>query len=524
MDLLQAKTILVCGASGKSGQAAARLAASLGAQVLLSDLQSKPEIDAPLVLNQKDSKSQGHYVDLRPRQDRQILSQYPQLELIIIAPGLPNDLEILRVAAKQGIPIRSENDFGFVCIQEYYQERSSNLKNQKAPPYTIAITGTDGKSTTTAMLTELIRRCTPLRCVACGNFGKPLSALALEYIEHHQDDPSRIDDVLVVECSSFQLERIGSFHPQTALFLNFAHDHGERYAHQSDYLTAKLNITNQQDKDDLFIVSEDLKQIVQAKLNTQTRPPRLRVLPPIYHSSDSLLYFDKSAVINSAQVKLQGVHNLSNFSFALSALEDLGSRRQIQVNLDNIKEVLTSYSGLPHRLEHVKTFALRLSKPDSQNTTTLGYKVECYNDSKATTIQAVKAALKSFVSRHIFLLCGGRMKGSYASAFANLKAASDASLELIPFGESGPLIAAASKAKASFPNLESAFAQACNCAEIYSKSQSKMQQTFVILLSPGCASFDAYRNYSERGEHFRQLVNQIKKTTFVSLTLARDSL
>ena len=481
---LKNKQILICGAGGRSGQAAARLALLLGAHVLLSDTRPKP-----------DSKETAkRSIDLRPRQDPEILSQYSP-DLLVFSPGLSPQLEILQSAAKQGFFLISENDFGFKFLLEIYKQ-----KKRKAP-LVIGITGTDGKSTTTALLAEMIAKSTKLSSIPCGNFGLPLSELAWRA---KQDE--LFYDVLVVECSSFQLEKLAYFHPHIALFLNLAQDHGDRYANLEDYFQSKLQICKLQGEKDLLILDQDLSKRVKEswqKKRSKKKNPRL-VSPSLAKKKEAAFYFADKILLSFSDFRLPGLHNIHNADFALTALEELSLRYGIKIKQSTLKESLKSFKPLAHRLEYVGS--IEISRATS---------LECYNDSKATTVQAVKAALRSFKDRPVFLLCGGQSKGDDFSLLVSLHPRA----YLFPFGEAAFQIAeqlrrAKEEKEEHFlslhkplPDLESAFEQALNTAEnLIREQKNKGEELFILLLSPGCSSFDAYENYVQRGEHFRKLV------------------
>ena len=546
--LLKDKKILFCGASGVSGQAALRLALALGARVCLSDTKTSPP-RAFILENLSPSLSieerEKNLIDLRPRQDPQILSEYDP-DMLVFAPGLPPQLEILQRVSKQGALLLPENDFGFQYLLEIYKQK----KRKKV--IVIGITGTDGKSSTTALLSELINASTGLSSAACGNFALPLSHIAYEAIAKEI-----FYEVLVVECSSFQLEALRCFHPQISLFLNLARDHADRYKSMEDYFQAKLQITKLQNEEDLLILAPNLKKRVLQSWQRERgkrKYPRLRVpsLPKgnrgtKKHSCKESskngketggFYFLKQPLLTFSEYKLPGLHNRKNASFALAALEELSSRFHIKLKRETLRKTLLSFRGLPHRLEYAGKIPL-----------SRGCDLECYNDSKATTVQAIRAALQSFSTQTqaLFLLCGGRNKGDDFSVLGALDFGMD--LELFSFGEAGAEIAEQVKGgqEASYralglgeniyrclgslfrlparkkralllhepsPDLKRAFAQALNRAEEYRREAEASNQnggktlSLVMLLSPGCSSFDAYENYKQRGERFCQLVHQ----------------
>ncbi len=499
---LENQTILVCGASGLSGSYAASLGLSLFANVLLSDQNPTHHPKFHQLL------SSPRVQDLRPRQDAKILKEH-QIDAIIVSPGLDPNIDILTVAHAKGIPIYAENDFGYYYLLERYK------RENRGKPYIIAITGTDGKSTTTALLCELINKSTHLKAVACGNFGRPLSEIALDPLLY---------DILVVECSSFQLERLTYFHPHTSLLLNLSNDHRERYNNQEAYFEAKANICRKQTIDDLLIVSTDLQEYLIKHLHktkNTTNSPRLLPLELKTNmgtkEGDEIFHWGSEMLIKAKDLALVGKHNYHNILFSLAALKELESRLSVHIHLELLKKNLRDFRGLPHRLEYIG--ALNLCQENRH------YALSCYNDSKATTLQAVKAALESFPQNHVFLLCGGRLKKeSHFSYLKQVQVTAFFQLDIFPFGEAGASIHQqiqgetfpfSHKLHPPSPHLKSGFELAKNIAESYTKdlasAQTTKQKGLILLLSPGCASFDAYQNYLQRGKHFLQLVQEYGK-------------
>ena len=501
------KKILICGAAGVSGRAAASLCIALGAKVLLLDQKPIAKKEQLLSIQGKTFPA-NRLIDLGGDQSMALLDRYSP-DTIIVAPGIAQNIEILQAARKRGIPIRSENDFGFECIQKRSEQEKTKM------PYVFAITGTDGKSTTTAILTHIINHTTPLRAIACGNFGRPLSDIAV--LEEKVD-------ALVVECSSFQLEEVCVFRPHTALLLNLAQDHGERYPRQEDYFLAKLNIAKNQTKEDLFIVSSGLIKKVEKELQLRCKQkegggssvhgmPRLLALdPPSTENMD--LFFAGKNVPGLQKSKFRGLHNLTNVAFALAAFDEFVSSSRIPYQIEKINEALGSFCALEHRLEFVASMPLAND-----------YTLECYNDSKATTVHALRSAQESFAGQRIYLLCGGRDKGGDFSQIVKNQQDKNGSgisyTKIFAFGEAAEKIAQQTGTQFIFPDLESAFEAAWDCAEEDSKSCHGFSRTerekrgidkekdiAILLLSPGCSSFDAYENYVQRGKHFRELLTK----------------
>lgn len=474
--MLENLSILLCGAGGLSGRFAAELCVSRGARLWLSDRSA----DAPWPEAVAAAIKDGRAVDLRPRDDAALLDDILKdrtLDLVITAPGVPLASPLLQAVQQRGLSLRGENDFAYEMLRKICS------RNGRAMPRVVAVTGTDGKSTTTALIAHLIAGACGARALPCGNFGRPLSQIVVE-----QDDA----DVLVVECSSFQLELVESFAPDVAAILNLADDHLDRYANLDAYLRAKLNVLQNMRAPGVFLAPDWIVERAR-RVPAGTPTPELRTVPTIAETGmpDRLTYRDADLTA-ATEFPLPGVHNQENLRFALAVLEALEAQGDSRLVVDRTKlvEAVRSFSGLAHRMEVVA---------DRDG-------VLFINDSKATTVQAVGAALASFsgAAERVFLLCGGRGKGADFGALGGR-----ANVTLFPFGEAGPAIAAAVRdvaldSKAPFADLKTAFEAARKAAEIYVKNEGGRS---ILLLSPACASFDAFRSYTERGEFFRGLVH-----------------
>ena len=479
--MLSGKTILICGANGKSGRAAAELVLSLGARVVLSD--AKPAMGAP------PAGAPEMLEDFRGRPEAELIDEVDP-QMVLTAPGVPLSGEVFERARNKNIPIHGESDFA-----------AGILAGKERPPFLIGITGTDGKSTTTALLAHLISNATRLTAVPCGNYGLPLSTLALNWERESAD-------VLVVECSSFQLEPTRDFHPAIAMVLNLARDHLDRYPDMSAYLRAKLRIAENQTPDDLFLAPDSILSAMHRLPEMVSLKPRVRVPDPAEAEGGAISF--RGEPLDLADFPPAGLHNRLNLLFALTALEDLLERRSgagagepedaantdAYLGRDALTNALRTFHGLPHRLEHV-------ARLDG---------IEYVNDSKATTVQAMLTAIKAYRTDsdcRVYLLCGGRDKDGDFSILPF----GDDSIRFLPFGEAGPKIARAGSAAGTEPtvlsDLKIAFKAARESAELDGKTDSRKA---VVLLSPGCASFDAYGSYEKRGEHFKELVGEIRES------------
>ncbi len=453
--MFSGKNILVTGAMGLSGMAAVRLYGKLGATVFLSDRKTGPLPDDVL----RDS-----IVDLRPEDGPEILDSN-RIDFIVTAPGVPLFSPIFRRAKERAIPVYGENDFAFHILQKFGFAVTS-----------IAITGTDGKSTTTALLEYAITEASDKKGIACGNFGKPVSSL----IESGKIDEST---VAVVECSSFQLEATRYFHPAVSMILNVATDHMDRYPDMNSYLGAKLKILTNQTGNDLLLSTREIipeAELFEKEIMKSSHVRKMAVASITEDDLRTPLLYNGEVFMDPQTLGLPGLHNLSNVKYAISALEDLERRGLLVIDRARLQSALQSFSGLPHRMEVVTSYK----------------NVLFINDSKATTVQAVSSALTSLPGKRVFLLLGGRDKGSDFSVLKDLNPRAS----FIPFGEAAEKIAGELGMDGNRLSLRDAFLLAADRA-IESEGDS------VVILSPGCSSYDAYTSFEKRGDDFKGIVS-----------------
>jgi UDP-N-acetylmuramoylalanine--D-glutamate ligase len=431
---------------GSSGQAVTELLLRHGVAVLATDLHDEPRFAASL----KPLQDLGAELYLGPHRTRDFL----EVEQIILSPGVPLDLEPLRQAGARGIEIIGELEWAW--------------RQTQVP--VVAITGTNGKTTTTSLLGEILQAAGK-RVFVGGNIGTPLSRWLLGGKEA---------ELLVLEVSSFQLDTAPTFRPEVGILLNITEDHLDRYADFNAYGESKFAVFRQQRADDVAIVNGDdlecrrrLGQISSRLLTFSRQSPDAQA----FIDSDRLtlrlgatepLHFDLSTC------PLRGPHNAENIAAALLAATVLG------VDDNTCRGVLARYSGLPHRVEWV----------GSRNG------VDFYDDSKATNVGAVVKALDNF-QRPVLLLAGGRDKlGSYQPLEAPLRAKVKG---LFLFGEAAPRMH--QELAGVVPTQ-----LAKDLGEAFDQAVAQAHPGDVVLLSPACSSFDQYESYSQRGDHFKRLV------------------
>ena len=448
---IRGKKIVILGLA-LSGAAAAKLAVRQGADVFVSD-------------NQDTLALQGTLTDLKalsiPGELGQHSDQIYDADLWIISPGIAQDSELVQKAQSNDIPIVSEIEFA-----SWFTE---------AP--ILAITGSNGKTTTAHLLAEMIQT-DDLHGALAGNVGIPFAEMVLEDLGN--PDPRR---VWVLEISSFQMEFIEHFKPYIAIFLNITPDHLNRYPSMKEYIAAKMNMWSRQTAEDFIVYNADDTILVEEIAESTSRKIAFGLghhPEAIFQPNRTKIYTKEHAtLIEMDQLALPGKHNLANALAAATAAHLMG------VPNKTIKATMSQFSGVPHRLEPVAEIN----------------GVTYINDSKATNLDAVQVALESF-SQPIILLLGGLDKGGDFRSLLphthnNLK-------EVIAFGQAKELILTALRdavRSTSVMDLKEALELAQNCS----------QPGDVVLLSPGCASFDQFENFEERGDHFRSLVTVMEK-------------
>ena len=429
--------ILVIG-MGKSGQWAARLALKQGYSVLVYD-------------DRDIADSLAH--DLRGRVD--LLppgtARSPVgVEQVILSPGVPPEHNLLQWVEAQGLPVISEIEFAF---------RAANGR-------VFAITGSNGKTTTTALTAHLLRA-GGRNAVPCGNYGRPFAQAVLE--EDAETD-------FVLELSSFQLERIDTFKPRFAAVLNLTPDHLDRYEAVSDYYAAKFNLFRNMDSADIAFVNGDDPETARWTGSFPEQTMTIGEGQGLVQIQEDGLTLDDERLVNLDELQLMGRHNLYNAAFAAAMVAAAGIER------DAIRSGLCSFVPISHRLELV----------GERNG------VRFFNDSKATNFDSVIKALNSFDA--IRLIAGGKFKGGDFDALLDAGRERVRSAYLI--GDSAGL-------------FHDALAGSWSCTISGTLDQALLDAARdavdgdVVLLAPGCASFDQFANYEERGDVFRRLVEAL---------------
>jgi len=446
---LQGKNILVVGL-GISGAAAARFCAARGAAVTVNDARPAEELAAQL--------EQLAPLGVQARLGGHPSALFTASDLIILSPGVPANIEPLRQARDAGVPVLAEVELAGRFLSDRI----------------IGITGSNGKSTTTALTAHLLRAA-GLDAVACGNIGCALIDLV------GSSSPERF---LAVELSSFQLETIERFRPDVATVLNITPDHMDRYADFEAYLQAKLRLLANQTAGDLAVVNFDEEHAERIAGTTNARIVHYsleRELEGGVFLAKGLITSSLSGsaipILPAAEMTIPGPHNLAN-ALAATAIALLCGAQP-----ERVAEGLRRFRGLEHRLEPVAQIG----------------GVSFVNDSKATNVDAAGVALRSF-AKPIVAIMGGRDK---AGDFAPLRALVSANVrELVLVGEAADKIGQALDGCAPRRRADS-MRDAVRCAFEAARPGD------VVLLAPACTSFDWYSSFEERGRDFKQWVRRL---------------
>lgn len=444
---------------GRSGVAVTKLLCKKGIKVTITDELNKSDL--------KDQLEALSDYEFDAELGKHVLKTFCEQDFIVVSPGVKLNIKPLQQAEKSKIPILSEIEVASQFISEPI----------------IAITGTNGKTTTSTMIAEMLQAGGKSVFLG-GNIGTPLS----EYAARREKC-----DWVVAEVSSFQLDTTYTFKPHIAVFLNIAPDHLDRYASYDDYVQAKMRLKDNMTEEDYLVVN--LRDQKLMSLLSGSRPKMLTFTsdslaktPSHYVEKFQGVYLEpptqmhlkaprwKEHAFALTNVLLRGLHNKENMMASTLAAKLAG------VSNEAIQKVLNTFKPLPHRME----FVARKNQ------------VAFFNDSKGTNVHSLLRSLESF-NEPIILIAGGRDKGEDYSALAGPIRKHVKNLILI--GEAKEKI---NRAIGDYSEtfLVGTFEEAVYLA--YQKSRSGD----VILLSPGCASQDMFKNYEERGDYYKKIIQR----------------
>jgi len=450
---LKDKRVLVVGL-GKSGVASALFLKAHGARVTVSDTKSGDELrnEIPVLLDH------GITVETGGHGERTFRGQ----DLIVVSPGVPVDAPLLAQARAMGEAVIGEIE----------------LAAQFLPGPLVAITGSNGKTTTTTLTGEILTA-GGLPTLVGGNIGTPAISLA----EH-----AKRETVTVLEVSSFQLETIQTFRPKVAVVLNVTPDHLDRHQTFEAYVDAKARIFENQRGDDFAVLNEDDPTCVAMAARTRAQvfwfSRQKEVKQGAWVREGNILFRDgrveqktsQREVMLVSEIPLKGAHNLENVLAAVCAGALMGCAPE------KIRQAVRDFKAVEHRLEFVATIR----------------GVDYYNDSKATNVDATIKALESFPA-NIHLILGGKDKGSDYSVLNDLLRQRVKRVYTIG--------AAAAKIESQIKNVEIVHAETLENA--LRRANAVAEPGDVVLLAPACASFDQFKNYEQRGQVFKEIVHML---------------
>jgi UDP-N-acetylmuramoylalanine--D-glutamate ligase len=443
---LAGRRITVVGLA-RSGVAACRLLLACGARVTATDAKPASALDpAARVLG---SRGVRLYAGAHPPE------AFGDAELCVVSPGVPQDHEVLAACRRRGVPVLGE-------VELAYRTMTADV---------LAVTGTNGKTTTTTLLGALVAE-TGRPVLVAGNIGRPLTAEALDFPP---------DGLVVAEVSSFQLETTDTFRPRVAVLLNFTPDHLDRHGSLAAYAEAKARIFRRQTAEDWAVVNADDPGAAALAARVPGRLlwfSRIRAVEEGAHVADGWvalrLHGREVRVGPVEEIGLRGTHNLENVLAATAAAAWAG------VSPERLRAAIRAFRAVAHRLEWIRDLS----------------GVGFYNDSKGTNVDATRRALAAF-REPIVLIAGGRDKGQ---DFAPLAAAAAGRVKAaVVIGEGRATVGPALRRVTAVHEAES-------MAGAVRRAFGLAAPGDVVLLSPACASFDMFRDYEHRGEVFREEV------------------
>jgi len=454
MNLFKKKVLVV--GLGMTGVATARFLKNMGAVVTVTDMAKEDELgDNVLIIREL-----GINMELGSHEN----SIFENADIIVLSPGVPHAIPQIQRAKDKGIDVIGEI------------ELASKFIDQPV----IAITGTNGKTTTTTLLGEMLKS-SGFNVFVGGNIGSPL----IGYVDREEKA-----EIIIVEVSSFQLDTIESFKPKVSVLLNITEDHLDRYNDFTAYAKSKCRIFKNQNLSDTAVLNGDDPLIRKLTKNIKSKKLFFTAVKnseegAVVDGNNITLFSEKipetgkQKVYDLSGTNIKGKHNIENAAAACLAALSAGG------TLDGIQTALENFRGLPHRLEYVAT----------------ANGVKYFNDSKATNVDAVARALECFSGR-VILIMGGRNKGA---GFDSLKdTVRHITKKIIAIGEAKENIISSFNDVVpvnTASTMKDAVFTACDAAK----------PGDVVLLSPACSSFDMYNDYAHRGKVYCEAVELLEK-------------
>ncbi len=448
------KKVTVVGAA-RSGVAAAKLLKRKGYDVFLSDATDEAKIDKDFTA---DIRQNGIEHEFGIHSDKVY-----DTGIMVVSPGVPQNSAVIQTALGKGIEVISEI------------EAASWFCKGKV----IAITGTNGKTTTTTLIGEMFKYAGFITFV-CGNIG-----IAFSDVVEETDENS----IVVLETSSFQLDNIKKFKPFIAILLNVTPDHLDRYESFEKYLEAKMRIAENQNSSDYFVFNYDDELVRNSAKNVNSKQAAFSLTNGAKQETQTgafinnyhLIYYyfmGEENIIDTQKLIIKGDHNVYN------AMASVITAKVFGIEKECIKKTLENFKGVEHRLEYVRELQ----------------GIKYYNDSKATNVNSVWYALKGF-TEPLVLILGGKDKGNDYSQIE--KEVKEHVKHIIAIGDSKQKVY-------DFFKNKLPVTIAADMEDAVNKAKENSVKNDVVLLSPACSSFDMFDNYEHRGRVFKELVNTLK--------------
>lgn len=450
---LENKRVLVVGMA-RSGVAAAELLMHHGAIPVLSDMKKEDTFGDELDV------LRGTACDFRLGEDA--VKLLTEVDGLVISPGVPIDAPVVLNARERGMFVVGELELAWSLMQGEV----------------LAISGTNGKTTTTTLLGKIFENAGRITHVA-GNIGYPLSAVALK---------SKHDDIVVVEVSSFQLESVKTFHPRVAALLNISEDHLNRHGTMAQYIKLKQRIFENQHERDIGVLNMDDPALLKMAPKLKSRVAFFSRTQPVENGAfieDGKIVWQwdgvRKPICGAEQILIPGPHNLENALAATAMASAMGVPAPV------IRHTLQSFTGVEHRIEKVRVFE----------------GVSYINDSKGTNVDSTIKAVQSMKAPTVLLL-GGYDKHTDFTPLCH---------EIIASGRISNVVVMGQTAKQIREQLEEAgyagITRAYSLEDAVDKARGLAVSGGNVLLSPACASFDMFRDYEHRGAAFKELVNKL---------------
>ena len=433
----------------KSGYAATILGHELGANIFVSEIDN----DLEIITNKNNLIKKG--IDVETGNHSKLVYD---ADFWVISPGVPNDIEIIKQAKALNIPIIGEIEF------------ASRFTSTPI----IAVTGSNGKSTTVNILYSMLKT-DKLQPILAGNIGIPFSEKVFEELINPD-----LGNIYILEISSFQLEFIEQFRAMICVYLNISPDHLDRHENMDKYLKMKLKMIKNHKKDDTVVYNND-DPILDVAFNDyllEKIPFSISNQTPFFGVNETKIYNENNEpYVFIDDIILKGKHNLSNLLASATVAKLMNVGDKIIIN------TMKNFSGIDHRLQIIKEIN----------------EVTYVNDSKATNIHSVIVAINSFETPIILLLGGKNKNSDFRLLLPHTKRHVK---HIVSYGEAGGEIAAA---------IGDAVRLNCvsSLSEAVASAHNLASPGDIVLMSPGCASFDQFNNFEERGEKFISLVNNL---------------